>query len=129
MNIIVDTSIVLAVALEEPEKTAIVEHTSGADISAPEVLTFEIGNALSAMCRRRQLSPEQVLAVHTVTQQIPIRLLSIDITGALNIALKFNIYAYDAYFLECAHTHGHPLMTLDRRIREVAAEMGIEVLE
>jgi predicted nucleic acid-binding protein len=35
-------------------------------------------------------------------QDIPIELLSIDIAEALKIAWKYNIYAYDAYYLEAA---------------------------
>ena len=35
------------------------------------------------------------------------------IKSALKIATKFNIYAYDAYFLECADNLRIPLLTLD----------------
>ena len=52
MNLIADTNIFLAVALDEPEKTNIVHLTEGADIAAPEIPPYEIGNALTAMCKR-----------------------------------------------------------------------------
>ena len=44
-------------------------------------------------------------------------------------AVKFNIYAYDAYFLECANSLRSPLLTLDRGMKRIAEEMGIALLE
>lgn len=129
MVLIADTNIFLAVALDEPEKASIVHLTEGADIAAPEILPYEIGNALTAMCKRGQLTPQQAVDIYQVTRQIPVRLLAVDIGKALDIALKFNIYAYDAYFLECARALACPLITLDRRMQLVAGELGIEMLE
>jgi predicted nucleic acid-binding protein len=53
----------------------------------------------------------------------------VDIKSALEIALKFNIYAYDAYFLECAVSLRSPLITLDRGMKRVASNLGITILE
>ena len=66
---------------------------------APDILPFEIGNALSAMLKRGSLEPENLLSVWDATQQIPVDLRSVNIREALNIASQFNIYAYDAFFL------------------------------
>jgi len=129
MDLIVDTNIVLAAALDEPEKVEIVRLTSGANIAAPEILPYEIGNALTAMCKRRQITPEEALAVHTVIQRIPVRLLAVNIGGALDIALQFSIYAYDAYFLDCALRLNAPLLTLDRKLMTVAKNLGIIIWE
>jgi predicted nucleic acid-binding protein len=43
--------------------------------------------------------------------------------------MRFVMYAYDAYFLECASGLRLPLLTLDRGMKSVARELGIEVLE
>jgi predicted nucleic acid-binding protein len=129
MDLIADTNIFLAVALDEPEKTTIVHLTEGADIAAPEILPYEIGNALTAMCKRGQITSQQAVNVYQITQQIPVRLLAVDIGKALDIALRFNTYAYDAYFLECARALARPLITLDRRMQQVARELSIEILE
>ena len=53
MDIIADTNIFLAIALNEPEKEQIIQLTSGVNIIAPEILPYEIGNALSAMIKRK----------------------------------------------------------------------------
>ncbi|MBA2492962.1 MAG: type II toxin-antitoxin system VapC family toxin [Gammaproteobacteria bacterium] len=129
MSVVADTNIFLAVALDEPEKTNIVRATVGAEIAAPEILPYEIGNALTAMVKRRQIEARRAHDTYEVTQQIPVRLLAVDIGSALGIALRFDIYAYDAYFLDCARTLSCPLVTLDQRMLQVASEMGIKTLE
>ena len=57
------------------------------------------------------------------------KLMPVDVGKALDTALSFGIYAYDAYFLECAQALNCPLLTLDRRMRQVAMELGIKTLE
>ena len=128
MSIISDTNIFLAVILNEPEKDRIIQITSGIDLSAPEILPYEIGNALSAMLKRGQLGDNEALAAQKATNKIPVRLLAVDIQEALKLAIEFNTYAYDAYFLQCAMALSSPLITLDNRMKKVATELGIEVL-
>ena len=129
MGIVSDTNIFLAVALDEPEKDRIIQLTSGIDAIAPEILPYEIGNALSAMIKRKQITHDEALSAQKTASIIPVRLISIDIQEALKLAIKFNIYAYDAYFLQCAKSLSCPLITLDKRMKQVAAELNIEVLE
>ena len=129
MEVVSDTNIFLAVVLDEPEKDHLIRITSGVDVSAPEILPYEIGNALSAMLKRGQISGKEALAAQQAANEIPVRLLAIDIGEALKLAMAFNIYAYDAYFLQCALALSSPLITLDKRMKKVAAELGIEVLE
>jgi predicted nucleic acid-binding protein len=129
MKIIADTNTFLAVTLNEPERDQIIKLTLGHDLIAPTILPFEIGNALSAMLKRNRLEPDELLSVWDATQQIPVDLRSINIRDALKIASKFNIYAYDAYFLVCALSLRCPLITLDRRMIEVARSLGIQIME
>ncbi len=129
MSIISDTNIFLTVALDEPEKGRIIQLTSGLDAIAPEILPYEIGNALSAMIKRKQITHDEALFAQKAASLIPVRLVSVDIQQALKIAIKFNIYAYDAYFLQCARAMSHPLITLDKRMKQVATKLNIEILE
>ena len=129
MLIVADTNTFLAVALNEPKREEIIETTHGHELIAPEVLPFEIGNALTAMMRKRLLAPEDLSIVWDVVQQIPVDLREIDIRSALQVAGRFNIYAYDAYFLECALAARSPLLTLDRRLQTVAKQAGVPILE
>ena len=129
MNIIADTNIFLAVVLDEPEKNRIIQLSAGMDANAPEILFYEMGNALSAMIKRKQLSHAEALSAQSAASKIPVRLLNVDIQESLKLAIEFNIYAYDAYFLQCAKSTSYPLLTLDERMRQVAAELHIEVWE
>jgi predicted nucleic acid-binding protein len=129
VKIIADTNTFIAVSLNEPEKDSIIQLTQGHDLIAPDVLPFEIGNALTAMMRKSSLKKEEVVSAWEVVQQIPVDLRHTDIKSALRIAIKFNIYAYDAYFLECAENLRSPLLTLDIGLKRVARELGITILE
>lgn len=129
MKIIADTNTFLAVTLYEPERDKIIRLTLGHDLVAPDILPFEIGNALSAMLKRNRLEPGKLLPAWDATQQIPVDLRSVNIREALKIASQFNIYAYDAYFLVCAISLHCPLITLDRRMIEVAQSLGIHIME
>lgn len=129
MDVIADTNIFLAVALNEREKTRIIQLTADAWVVAPEILPYEIGNALSAMVKGRKLSEAEALAAEKFAARIPVRLVGVDVQASLQIALEHNIYAYDAYFLQCARVYSHPLLTLDRRMKQVADQLGVKVLE
>lgn len=52
VKVIADTNTFIAVALNEPEKGKIIRLTEGHDLIAPNVLPFEIGNALTAMMKK-----------------------------------------------------------------------------
>jgi len=129
MKIVADTNTFIAVALNEPEKDMIIRLTEEHDLIAPEVLPFEIGNALTAMMKRNALEADEVVLAWDVVQHIPVDLRPIDIRAALHIATQYNIYAYDAYFLECALSLRSPLLTLDRQMKEIAQEIGIKAME
>ena len=119
----------LAVALEEPQKVQIVRLTAGHRLVAPEVLPFEVGNALTAMLKRGVLLPAEVTAAWDAVMAIPVDLRRADVRGALALAVRFGIYAYDAYFLECALSQRLPLLTLDRGMKHVARQLSIDILE
>ena len=129
MKIVADTNTFIAVALNEPEKDMIIRLTEGHNLVAPEVLPFEIGNALTAMMKRNALKADEVVLAWDMVQYIPVDLRRIDIGAALNMATQYNIYAYDAYFLECARNLRSPLLTLDQQMKGIARKIGIQVME
>jgi predicted nucleic acid-binding protein len=129
MKIVADTNAFLAVALGEPERGWIVRETAGCDLVAPEVLPFEIGNALTAMLKKGSLSPGEIPEVWNTVQAIPVDLRVLDMPAALALAVRHGVYAYDAYFLECALSLRLPLLTLDRGMKHVARNLGIPIVE
>lgn len=129
MELITDANLFLSVLLNEPEKKRIIETTSNAELLSPEILPFEVGNALTAMYKRKRLTIAQCGEVLRQFHKIPIRLVKINLDNALSIALAKNIYAYDAYYLDIAKRLGKPLMTLDSRMRDVANTLGLKIIE
>ena len=129
MKVIADTNTFLAVALEEPEREKLIGITDGYRLLAPTILPFEIGNALSSLVKRKVVSFKQLGAVWDAAEAIPVELTTIDIRAALLLAGYYKIYAYDAYFLQCAIETSSPLLTLDKGMKHVAKELKIKLLE
>lgn len=128
MEVVTDASALLAVVLDEPERGSIIDATEGASLIAPLALPFEIGNALIAMRKRKQIEEEVILPAWRATQRIPVQLVPVEVEAALTLALTHGIYAYDAYYLHCSLSHRRPLVTLDRKMREVATTLGLRLL-
>jgi len=129
MDIVIDTSALIAVIVGEPEKAGIVEATSGHTLIGPGSIPWEVGNAFSAMMKQKRIQIENAHRAMTVFGGIPIRYVRVDLPNAVSIAHQTNTYAYDAYFLDCALRHSAPLLTLDGTLRTAAGKMGINLLE
>ena len=103
----------IAVVANEPSKPALVEATHGASLLAPTSVHWEIGNAFSAMLKRKRVPLNQVHKALDSYAEIPIQFVDVDMADALEIASDLKIYAYDAYVLQCARVHRSPILTLD----------------
>jgi len=126
---VVDTSILIAVLAAEAERPALIRVTQGAELVAPASVHWEIGNACSAMLKRRRATLPQVRAMLTAYGQIPLRLLEVDLGRALELADQFGLYAYDAYLLAAARSQRAPLLTLDQGLSRAARDAGIALVE
>ena len=129
MELVADTSTIIAVIANEPEKPLLVMKTQGYDLVAPRSLYWKIGNAFSAMIKRGRVTLEQATAAVEIYKQIPINLVDVDLEQALEIVDKHKIYAYDAYMIACALDRDCPLLTLDGGLAYAAKAAGIEVWE
>ena len=129
MDVVVDTSIVIAVIANQPEKQAIIRHTIGADLLAPASCHWEIGNAFSAMLKRKRISLEQAQRAVVTYQRIPLRFIDVELVQALELADRLGIYAYDAYVIACTLNQKCALISLDRGLVNAAKAVGAKVLE
>ena len=129
MDIVSDASAFLAVALNEAEREQVIDKTAGCSVISPEVLPYEIGNALIAVKRKGRLNDREILRAFDVSQRIAVRLVPVRIRDAMKLAIRFNIYAYDAYYLQCCIENKLPLLTLDGRMGDIAKRLGIKVVE
>ncbi len=126
MNIVIDSSAIVAVIVAEPEKDAIITATSGHTLIGPGSIPWEIGNAFSAMIRQRRVSVADAQRGMEILDGIPLQYVSVDMSNVLSVAAEVNAYAYDAYFLDCALRHAAPLLTLDRKLGRAAAALGVD---
>lgn len=129
MDIVVDTSVLIAVIANEPEKAALVEATTGVDLIAPHSVHWEIGNAFSAMLRRDRITLAQAVQAVQAYRKIPIRFMEVELQDTLKIADAMGVYAYDAYLIRCALRYKAPVVSLDRGLLRAARAMGADVIE
>lgn len=129
MRIAVDTSVIIAVIADEPERAKIIEITKGATIVVPPSVQWEVGNAFSAMLKRTRITLEQAIEAIDIYQEIFMEVVQVDLKDVIRLAGKYNIYAYDAYILQCAIDNHIPLMSLDKNLIDIAQKEGVPTLE
>lgn len=129
MDIVIDTSALLAVIVGEPERDRIVELTIGHTLIGPGSIPWEIGNAFSAMLKQRRLGLAEAHRGLRIFEEIPLRYVTVDLSSAVSLANETKAYVYDAYFLDCAVRHAAPLLTLDRSLERAARRLGVKLME
>lgn len=129
MNIVIDTSVIIAVLVNEPHKEKLIDLTTDANLLAPASLHWEIGNAFSAMFKRKRITMRQTLDALHAYQQIPIRFSDVPIDKSVELAKSLGIYAYDAYVILCALKHNCPIISLDSGLLSAASKASATVLE
>jgi predicted nucleic acid-binding protein len=129
MDILIDTSVVLAVITDQPQKESLIKVTEGASLVAPFSLHWQIGKVFSEMLRRRRITLEQALSAVAVYQGIPITLIDVELDDALRLAALLDADIEEATLIQCAIEHELPLLTLDAGLAATAKRAGVQVLE
>jgi len=129
MYITIDTSALISVIGNEASKQKIIEITSGCSLYAPSSVHWEVGNAFSAMFKRDSSTIELARLALAVYREIPIKFIDVSLEHTVEISKALNIYAYDAYLIQCAQQTSTSLLTLDKGLKVAAEKMGIHVLE
>jgi predicted nucleic acid-binding protein len=129
MPIVIDTSAIIAVIVNEPERDTIIEITKGETLIGPGSIPWEIGNAFSAMFKQQRITLEQAGLGIQFFESIPLRYVQPDFVEALRLSKQENMSAYDAYFIVCALKYKAPLLTLDKTLKKIADNLKIDVME
>ncbi|HGG59920.1 MAG TPA: PIN domain-containing protein [Gammaproteobacteria bacterium] len=129
MKATIDTSALIAVIGHEASRDKIIEITKGYSLFAPVSVHWEIGNAFSAMFKRKKSDLEKAKRALAAYREIPIKYIDVPLERTLEISDALNIYAYDAYLIQCAQQTSTPLLTLDTGLITAAKKMGIHILE
>lgn len=128
-DLVVDTSALIAVVMNAPEKRDIVEATRDASLIAPRSVHWEVGNAFSAMLRRRRIEVAQAIKALEIYGSIPIRFIEVALPASIMLADEHRLYAYDAYLIMCSLAVNAPLLTLDRSLARAARAAGVSTME
>ena len=102
MELVVDTSVLIAVLTGDAARDRLIARTQGAELLAPGSVHWEVGTAFSALLKRRRLKLSEVQAALAAYAEIPIRVVEVELGAALELADRFGLYAYDAYLMACA---------------------------
>ncbi len=129
MYITIDTSALIAVIGNEASKQKIIEITKGYSLCAPASVHWEIGNAFSAMFKRQKSSIKLAKKALKEYKKIPIKFIDVSLEKTLEVSHAQNIYAYDAFLIQCAQQTSTPLLTLDNQLKITAEKMGVNILE
>ncbi len=129
MDLVIDTSAVIAVIANEPERDAIIAQTVGVSLLAPASVHWEIGNSFSAMLKRRRITLSLAQQAIRSYEQMQFRFIDVDLSQSLDLSARLGLYAYDAYVLACALNLRSPLLTLDNGLAGNAALAGVRVME
>lgn len=129
MDITIDTSALIAVLVDEPEREIIVKLTSGNTLIGPGSIPWEIGNAFSAMFKQKRFSLDEAQKGLSIFKNIPLRYVDPDFSNVLKLSKMLNIYAYDAYLLDCAIRYKTSLLTLDKKLQSAAQKLKIDTME
>ncbi len=129
MPLVVDASVIIAVIANEPIKSALIALTRGEELFAPRSLPWEIGNAFSAMFKRKAIELPHALAAVEEFSRISITYVDIELRRSIELSHSLDVYAYDAYLVACAGQLGCRLLTLDRGLVHAARRAGVDVVE
>jgi predicted nucleic acid-binding protein len=118
---IVDASVILRAFFPDEAQAqaqAVVrEHVAGRiQLKAPELLPYELANAVWQAERRRRISAAQANEILQAMEGLQIEILPLAWGEMLPLARRFECSAYDAAYLALAERLGEPLVTGDERL-------------
>jgi len=128
MDMLLDTSVVIAVLLNEPQKKYIVKQTSGKSVYCATSIVAEIGNAFSSLFKKKLLTVEEATQAFSQFLNLNLPYEEFNVESSLIIANSNNIYAYDAYLIELAQRNNSTLYTLDIKLEKLASKLGLKTL-
>jgi len=124
---IVDASVILSAFFPDEEQARaqdlIRDHVTGQiELVAPNLLLYEVTNAVVQARRRQRISDEQAEDILSSFERLGIALRPVDWQRMLPLATRFDRFAYDAAYLALAGARGQPLVTGDLRMYNAVHE-------
>jgi predicted nucleic acid-binding protein len=119
--VVVDASVIAAIAFGEDEGPELAEHLSGQTLLVPTLFDYELANIAWKKARRRpSTGPALDVALATV-EHLRVTRISVPPTEAFRVARETGLTAYDASYLWIALVEDAELVTLDADLARAAA--------
>lgn len=132
MTLVLDASAALAWSIADEsdgEALALLKRVGADGAVVPALWLFEMENGLRNAMRRGRITEGEARATQANLASLPIRVVDsterIAFHGALELANRFDLSVYDAVYLDVALRHKGELVTRDRRLEEIAHELGV----
>ncbi len=126
MILVVDASAVAALVFGEREKPWVEDLTDRAELLAPPLLLFELGNICWKKLRRFPEQAGVILPAWTTwCAAVLVKAEAIDPTPTLSLAREHNLTFYDASYLWLAQHRTADLISLDAKLVRAARSIGL----
>lgn len=125
--LVVDASVLVEVALGNPDATSTIRTLGGRRPVAPELIDAEVANALKAHERAERLDQETVTTFVRSMLDVPIRRVSHRLLLQDAWDLRHRLSTYDAFYVALASRLNAPVVTCDRRWA-AAGDLGVTVI-
>jgi predicted nucleic acid-binding protein len=124
---ILDTSVAIALVVDESGSGAATEAVAGLEMLVPDVFWGEVSAALVRKIRMRLRSRDDSFAAYDLLRRFVKHTVASEPLGTIAIALSLDIEhpVYDCLFLAAAIAHQAPLLTADRTLYSKAVEAGL----
>jgi predicted nucleic acid-binding protein len=132
VTLVVDASAALSWSIADEsdvEALALLRKVRSEGAIVPALWLFEMENGLRNALRRGRITEAEAQVIQAKLSRLPIRVVDsserISFHGALALANRFDLSVYDAAYLDVALRYKGDLATRDRRLAEVAGQLGL----
>lgn len=122
MAVVVDASVVAAIAFGEPDGHTFAAHLMGETLLAPTLLDYELAIIAWKKARAHPDSAPLIQAALDAATRLRILRVPVPAVDLLRVARETRLTASDAAYLWLARTHDAELVTLDRALAVLAAD-------
>jgi len=119
--VVADASVVLKWQLDDedciPQATALRDdyYARGVvNVIAPHLLIYEVVNGIATAARQRRVAPDKAIEALSNLMALGVELREVEPLRVLEVALRYNLAAYDAAYLALAEAEKCDLWTGDR---------------
>ena len=120
---VADASAIAAILFLEPGYEAVEQALSGCELYAPTLIRFELANVCLKKIKTRAAERDELLKAFASFTDFGVREMDVDFAQAVQLAEASRLSLYDASYLWLAGEMGIDLVTLDKRLAEVVAEI------